>query len=250
MGSNWDNRGTFTVLMGCEGSGKSAWRRDNASQMPDLLLDYDAVADGMGGWETPEARRRSAILLDGELERALRERRNAGVECGYSNEWGRERVAAARQLGYRIQGFYLGTASPNINVSRIEQRVRHKTGHPVKIHQIADQYRQSLRNLEETVELFDELTIMDNSGEESGQVPDAKTEAVLTNGVITYQSSELEGWSARWLARVAQRMGERTPRTRRPAADRADIVPMPARADACPHGPEAEAPGERASEDP
>ena len=48
MADQLDNRPVFTVVLGCAGAGKTAWKRDNWDRLPDCCFDHDSFAGGVG----------------------------------------------------------------------------------------------------------------------------------------------------------------------------------------------------------
>ncbi len=44
MADQLDNRPVFTVVMGCNGVEKSAWKRGNYDLLPDRYYDQDSIA--------------------------------------------------------------------------------------------------------------------------------------------------------------------------------------------------------------
>ena len=48
MADQLDNRPVFTIVMGCNGAGKSAWKRENYDRLPNPYLDQDSIAGGVG----------------------------------------------------------------------------------------------------------------------------------------------------------------------------------------------------------
>ena len=182
MADQLDNRPVFTIVMGCNGAGKSAWKRANQNRLPERYFDKDSIADGIGGWDTADARERTDAYVNAEIDKALDERRNFGIESTYSGRPGRALVERALEAGYRIEGVHIGTRTPDINNKRIKYRVEHQTGHWIDPRQIPDRYRHSLHNLRQTAHRFDELTIVDNSAESPRGVPEPKTELVLERG--------------------------------------------------------------------
>ena len=158
MADQLDNRPVFTIVMGCNGAGKSAWRRANQDRLPERYFDKDSIADGIGGWDTADARERTDAYVSAEIDKALEERRNFGIESTYSGRPGRALVERALEAGYRVEGVYIGTEAPEINNERIRRRVEQQTGHWIDPRQVLDRYRQSLHNLRQTAQRFDELT--------------------------------------------------------------------------------------------
>ena len=63
MGDQLDNRPVFTIVMGCNGSGKSAWKRENYDRLPDRYFDQDSIAGGIGDWDSESARARTRAVF-------------------------------------------------------------------------------------------------------------------------------------------------------------------------------------------
>ena len=227
MADQLDNRPVFTIVMGCNGAGKSAWKRANQDRLPERYFDKDSIADGIGGWDTADARERTDAYVNAEIDKALDERRNFGIESTYSGRPGRALVERALEAGYRIEGVYIGTRTPDINNKRIKYRVEHQTGHWIDPRQIPDRYRHSLHNLRQTAHRFDELTIVDNSAESPRGVPEPKTELVLEKGRPVYEAENPSGWVADWRQRFeqAQESRARTERKRPRGETRSDTTP-------------------------
>ena len=157
MADQLDNRPVFTIVMGCNGAGKSAWKRDNYDRLPQQYFDRDSVAGGIGDWNSEEARARTRRIVDDEIAKAIENRKDFGIESTYSGTPGREMVKRAKEAGYRIEGVYIGTDSPNINAERIEYRVSANTGHRIELDRLPQRYGFSLSNLRKTAEQFDTL---------------------------------------------------------------------------------------------
>ena len=48
------NAPVFTIVMGCDGAGKSAWKRANYDRLPEHYFDQDSIAGGFGDWNNVE----------------------------------------------------------------------------------------------------------------------------------------------------------------------------------------------------
>ena len=158
-----DNKPSFTIVMGCDGCGKTTWKRANCDALAEVHIDLDSIAEGIGNWDSEASRIEALRIGEDRIKRAITEHAAYGVESTYSGERGVNQVNDARSHGYRIQGHYLGKNSPQVNIDRINQRVQERMGHRVDPALIPTRWRYSLSNLRKTVELFDELTIYDNS---------------------------------------------------------------------------------------
>ncbi len=105
----------LTLLMGCEGSGRTGWRRANQDLLPEAFFDADSLADALGGWDSRDARERGMELLGREIERAFRERRDVGLKTPGCERTITQLTARAREAGFRVEGTYIGTAAAEIN---------------------------------------------------------------------------------------------------------------------------------------
>ena len=201
----------FTIVMGCNGSGKSAWKRANYDRLPDRYFDQDSIAGGIGDWDSEDARQRTRVYVDAEVGATMRERLSFGIESTYSGRPGREMVERMRAADYRIEGIYLGTESPEINVARIERRVLERTGHRVDPARVPERYRYSLSNLRRTVEHFDQLEVLDNSRSDALGMPQPIEQCFLERGQVVSRlpANEMAAWSAAWLRGVEQARAEK-----------------------------------------
>ena len=73
-------------------------------------------------------------------------------------------VARAREAGYFIRLFFVGTTDPRINASRVAARVI-EGGHDVPIPKIVSRYDKSMANLALAAEIADRVYAYDNSVE-------------------------------------------------------------------------------------
>jgi predicted ABC-type ATPase len=209
MADQLDNRPVFTIVMGCNGAGKSAWKRDNYDRLPEQYFDQDSVAGGIGDWNSEEARQRTRRIVDAEIARAIENRKDFGMESTYSGTPGRAMVKRAKAAGYRIEGVYIGTKSPEINAERIRYRVSANTGHWVDVDRLPQRYGFSLSNLRKTAEQFDTLEIVDNSYHNATRVPEPSEQLVLEQGVVTSRATVLKPWCEKWLQRFERSLAGR-----------------------------------------
>lgn len=211
MSDQPDSRPVFTIVMGCNGVGKSAWKRHNYDQLPEQYFDQDSIAGGIGDWNSESARQRTKTFVDGEILAAIEKKTSYGIESTYSGSPGVERVRQAIDAGYRIEGIYLGTASPEINVERIDQRVLLGTGHRVDPARIPERYRYSLSNLRRTATQFDQLKVLDNSEHDPLGIPEPVEQCSLERGDIIRRLPETEmmPWCRSWLDSLQQSLNSK-----------------------------------------
>ena len=115
----------------------------------------------------------------------------------------------ALEAGYRVEGIYIGTATPDINIERIRHRAEYQTGHWVDPRRVPDRYRYWLHNLRRTAEQFDELIVLDNSAERDRGIPDPRTELVLEKGRTADEADDPAEWVATWIARFEESLESR-----------------------------------------
>ena len=203
-----DPRPVFTIVMGCNGVGKSAWKRKNYDLLPARYYDQDSVAGGLGDWNSEEARARTRVIVDAQIDESIRERLNFGMESIYSGLPGRDMVERVIRAGYRVEGLYFGTADPRINIERIEHRVFAGTGHAVDPKRVPDRWKYSLSNLRRTAERFDQLRLFDNSDHDDFRLPRPVEQCRLEHGTVTWLAAEPLQWCASWLQGLAHRQAE------------------------------------------
>ena len=176
--------------MGCDGCGKTTWKRANREALAEVHIELDSIAEGIGNWDS-EANREEALKIGEErIRRAIKDHKPYGLESTYSGKRGVSQVNEARSHGYRIHGHYLGTNSPQVNIARIAERTRERTGYQVDPEVIPIRWRDSLSNLQQTVEWFDELTIYDNSGEYDLGCQDPSRLAFFQSGLVIHVISD------------------------------------------------------------
>ncbi len=211
MADQLDQRPVFTIVMGCNGAGKSAWKRAHYDLLPERYYDQDSIAGGIGDWNSEEARRRTARYVAAEVDAAIEQRLSFGIESTYSGRPGREMVERLRGAGYRIEGIYLGTESATINVARIERQVLEHTGHRVDPERVPERYRYSLSNLRRTVQEFDQLEVLDNSRDDPLGIPIPVEQCCLERGEVVsrLEANKMAPWCMAWLNGVEQSRSER-----------------------------------------
>ena len=210
MADQLDNRPVFTIVMGCNGAGKSAWKRENWDRLPDPYFDQDSIAGGVGGWDKESARRRTRKIVDEQIDEVMAARGDFGIESTYSGSPGRVMVERVKRAGYRVEGVYIGTESPEINKERIEYRVAENTGHWVDVARLPQRHGFSLSNLRKTAEQFDDLEIVDNSDHNAKRRPRPVDQLRLENGVVAWRADSLKPWCATWLARFERSLADRS----------------------------------------
>ncbi|MBU8883078.1 zeta toxin family protein [Kaistella sp. DKR-2] len=76
-----------------------------------------------------------------------------------------DEIIEAKRNGYKIYLYFICIDDPEVNVSRVENRVE-KGGHPVPPDKISSRYYNTLKNLILAIEQADKCYLFDNSGQD------------------------------------------------------------------------------------
>ncbi len=177
------HRPLLIVIAGPNGSGKTSitskllkheWVEDSVYINPD-----NVAKDMFGDWNSKEAVLNAAKYCAQWREKCLVEKKSLIFETVMSADDKVDFIMRAKEAGFFIRIFFIGTANPAINAARIANRVM-KGGHDVPITKIISRYRKSIHNCIRVSDVVDRLYVYDNSidGE------DAKLQFRLVDGVI------------------------------------------------------------------
>lgn len=156
------------VIAGPNGSGKTTvtrqilrheWLEDAEYINPD-----NVAQDEFGDWNSAEAVSRAIVYCEEWRERCLRERKSLIFETVLSRDDKVDYIRRAREAGFFVRLFFVCTATPSINASRIAERVM-QGGHDVPISKIISRYRLSIANCCLAARIADRCYIYDNSAE-------------------------------------------------------------------------------------
>ena len=171
------------IIAGPNGSGKtSVTKRFLHHEWAEgtTYINPDEVANEMfGDWNSKEAVLNAANYCAAWREKCLEEKESFVFETVMSADDKVQFIIEAKNAGFFVRLFFISTASPKINASRIADRVM-KGGHDVPISKIISRYYKSIENCKAVSSIVDRLYVYDNSvdGEE------AKLQFRLTNGIM------------------------------------------------------------------
>lgn len=104
----------------------------------------------------------AAVEAERIREDCLHKNRSFTFETVLSTRRNLDMLIRAKRAGYYIISIFVLTADPEINVFRVESRVR-DGGHDVPPEKIRSRYYKSLQNLGELILLSDECRVYDNT---------------------------------------------------------------------------------------
>lgn len=119
----------------------------------------------------------AAVIADFIRHQLIKSRKSFSFETVMSHPDKIQLLSQAKAIGYRIYLYYVATEDPQINISRVKQRVK-MGGHPVPEDKIINRYYRSLDLLYSAVQNTNRSYIFDNSSHEHIWI------AEITNGQI------------------------------------------------------------------
>jgi len=126
-------------------------------------INPDNIArDIYGDWNSPEAVLKAVNYAAEVREECIANKRSLIFETVLSAPDKVSFIQKAKQKGYFIRLFFIGTDTPQINAARIAYRVM-TGGHDVPINKIISRYYKSIANCSLLVPVVDRLYVYDNS---------------------------------------------------------------------------------------
>jgi predicted ABC-type ATPase len=158
-----------------------------------LYINPDDLArERFGDWNSPDAVLHAARLAEKMREDALRKRADIAFETVLSTEGKIDYLRRARDAGYFIRLFFVGTESPAINVTRITRRFL-KGGHEVPLSKIVSRFQRSMTNSIRAARIADRAYFYDNTAENEN----ARLLFRCKNGRVEKNyAGEPPGWAA------------------------------------------------------
>lgn len=144
----------------------------------------------------------ASVAADFLRQKLLQQRTTFTFETVMSHPSKVELLAQAQQLGYRTYLYFIATDDPEINISRVKNRVK-LGGHPVPINKIEERYHRSLDLLMAAIRHTNRAYIFDNSGNNQertwlAEVTEGKMLEIKTNRIPAwFKRSVLEKAGAR-----------------------------------------------------
>lgn len=158
------------IIAGPNGSGKTTFTRlllGHHWSEDCLFINPDDIAQNeFGDWNSPAAVIKAANRAEELREECLRNKRSLLVETVLSTEEKIVFIRKAKEAGFFVRIFFIGTDSPEINASRVTRRVI-EGGHEVPIGKIIKRYFSSMQMCVYAAALADRLYVHDNSVEGS-----------------------------------------------------------------------------------
>jgi predicted ABC-type ATPase len=187
-------RPILIIIAGPNGAGKTSvtgsilkheWVKDCEYINPDII-----ARDVFGDWNSQEQVLKAAQYAKEWREKCLENHTSFILETVLSAPDKIDFILRAKKQNFFIRLFFIGTDNPNINASRIAQRVI-EGGHDVPIQKIIDRYYKSIANCSLLSNVVDRLYIYDNSTE------NAQPELLFRarDGKLVKQYAQVHQWA-------------------------------------------------------
>lgn len=201
-------RPRLLIVMGANGAGKSTlYERDPfAGRLPESFFNLDEIAAEMGDSNDPALQRRAGVLVSSEIRSLLARGQSFGFETTYAGKTRPAIVRRARAAGFYVEGIFIGTETPEINIKRVEERFA-AGGHYIKPEDIRRRWHRSRENVVDTWNEFDALDFVDASTEVAVLVA-CKTKRGLTSELDDDERPE-------WFRHIVREVGDREAARRR-----------------------------------
>ncbi|MCX6153061.1 MAG: zeta toxin family protein [Candidatus Kapabacteria bacterium] len=163
-----DIKPVLIVIAGPNGAGKTSitskilqhqWVEGCIYINPDIIAQ-----ERFGDWNSQTAVKKAIEYSSDLREKCLSDKVNFIFETVLSAEDKLDFLKKAKDEGYFIRLFFVGTNHPSINASRITRRVM-QGGHDVPISKIISRYSKSIANCAIVSKMIDRLYVYDNSVE-------------------------------------------------------------------------------------
>jgi predicted ABC-type ATPase len=128
-----------------------------------LFINPDEIAKHeFGDWNSPEAVFKAVVRAQEMREECLKTGQSMLIESVFSAPDKLDFIRRAKESGFFIRFFFIGTDSPEINAARVTRRVLHG-GHEVPIAKIISRYSKSIANASTALLTADRGYVYDNS---------------------------------------------------------------------------------------
>ena len=182
------------IIAGPNGSGKTsitgAVLKHKWIEGCEYINPDNIARDVYGDWNSPEAVMKAARYATGMREKCIDNGRSLIFETVLSAPDKISFIQQAKQKGYFIRLFFIGTDNPQINAARVAYRVM-TGGHDVPIQKIISRYYKSIANCSLLVPVVDRLYVYDNS------INDVFPQLLFRsiNGKLTKQYAPINDWA-------------------------------------------------------
>lgn len=179
------------ILAGPNGAGKTTFYYTAVEQGfidPALsFINVDLIVKNELGGFTTKNFARAEELVRIKIGDHLKHQGSFMIESNLARSSDYEWLQSVISRGYEMVLYFLCTSNVEINIRRVRERVK-EGGHDVPNNIIIDRYRMALLYLRKEILKFQEVHLIDNSGET------AEEKAIIINGKIVEKQNDSPEW--------------------------------------------------------
>ncbi len=176
----------YILFAGVNGAGKTTLYYTNQMYKELMRINVDETIRSFGSWKNPSDVIKAGLMCVRSIHDCFRDGISFNQETTLCGKSIIRNIRKAKNLGYRIELYYVGVASPDLAKERVHERVK-QGGHGIPDEDIERRYYESLRNLSLVIPLCDKVTVFDNS---DGFIKLAEIE----NGKYKWSSEKKPKW--------------------------------------------------------
>ena len=153
------------IFAGVNGAGKSTlYNSENLDNeiKYSTRINTDEIVRKIGDWKNNSDQIKAAKIAINLRNDCLKYGKSFNEETTLTGKTILKTIDKAKELGYKLQLFYVGVNNPEIAKERIRNRVE-KGGHNIADEIVEKRYYESLKNLKHVITKFDEVYLYDNS---------------------------------------------------------------------------------------
>ena len=153
------------IFAGVNGAGKSTlYNSENLDNeiKYSTRINTDEIVRKIGNWRNSSDQIKAGKIAINLRNDCLQDGKSFNEETTLTGKTILKTIDKAKELGYKLQLFYVGVNNPEIAKERIRNRVE-KGGHNIADEIVEKRYYESLKNLKHVITKFDEVYLYDNS---------------------------------------------------------------------------------------
>lgn len=153
----------YIIIAGVNGAGKTTLFNTDQLFKGMIRVNLDETVRSNGGsWKNQKDVSRAGLISAKTIHDCFQKGLSFNQETTLCGKSIIKNIRHARDLGYRIELYYVGLDSPDLAKARVKERVKNG-GHGIPEKDIERRYYESLNNLVSILPLCDKADIFDNS---------------------------------------------------------------------------------------
>ncbi|MGG7056821.1 zeta toxin family protein [Clostridium nigeriense] len=186
---------TYTIFAGVNGAGKTSIYKSiyYDENKDEKRINTDEMVARIGSWKDNNLQIKCAREAVRLIKQYILEGISFNQETTLSGKSIIKNIKFAKENGFYIVMNYVGVKNPEVAKERVKIRVS-KGGHGISDKDIERRYYDSLKNLNEAIEICDEVNIYDNT-EVLGEV------IYLKHGKVIWKDKKIPNWANNILER-------------------------------------------------